>query len=63
MAALGALAPSLSFHPSHSQKIHLLTLNFDDGFKKSFLKLAEIHEGYGLKACLNMIASGNFPEN
>jgi hypothetical protein len=31
------------------------------GLKKLFLKLAKIHEGYGLMACLNVIASGNFP--
>lgn len=40
-------------------KTHILTLSFDDGFKKSFYKTAEIHEEYGLKACLNIIASGH----
>lgn len=40
-------------------KTHLLTLSFDDGFKKSFYKVAEIHENYGLKACLNVIATGH----
>jgi len=59
---LGALAPSLGFRPSHSQKTHILTLSFDDGFKKSFLKLTDIHEDHGLKACLNVIASGHFPD-
>ena len=44
-----------------STKTHLLTFSFDDGFKKSFYKAAEIHENYGLKACLNVIASGHFP--
>ncbi len=40
-------------------KTHILTLSFDDGFKKSFYKIAEIHEEYKLKACLNIIASGH----
>lgn len=42
-------------------KTHILTLSFDDGFKKSFYKIAEIHEEYGLKACLNVIATGHLP--
>ncbi|MEN8156845.1 MAG: polysaccharide deacetylase family protein [Bacteroidota bacterium] len=42
-------------------KTHLLTLSFDDGFRKSFYRIAEIHEEYGLKACLNVIASGHLP--
>ncbi len=41
------------------EKTHALTLSFDDGFKKSFYKIAEIHEYYGLKACLNVIATGH----
>lgn len=42
-------------------KTHALTLSFDDGFKKSFYQVAEIHEAYGLKACLNVIATGHLP--
>ena len=44
------------------EKTHVLTLSFDDGFKKSFYRIAEIHAEYGLKACLNVIASGHLPE-
>ncbi len=29
---------------------HMLTLSFDDGFKKSFYRIAEIYEQYGLQA-------------
>ena len=36
---------------------------FDDGFKKSFYKIAEIHEKFGLKACLNIIASAHITKN
>jgi peptidoglycan/xylan/chitin deacetylase (PgdA/CDA1 family) len=43
-------------------KSHILTLSFDDGFKKSFYRTAEIYSEYGLKACLNVIASGHLPE-
>ena len=41
-------------------KTHLLTFSFDDGFKKSFYRAAEIHEEYGLSACFNVIATGHF---
>jgi peptidoglycan/xylan/chitin deacetylase (PgdA/CDA1 family) len=43
------------------EKTHILTLSFDDGFKRSFYRTAEIHEEYGLKACLNVVAIGNPP--
>jgi peptidoglycan/xylan/chitin deacetylase (PgdA/CDA1 family) len=38
-------------------KRHLLTLSFDDGFRHSFSRIAEIHEHHGLKACLNVLAA------
>ena len=60
--AAGAVIPSLGFRSSSATKTHILTFSFDDGFNKSFIKLAEIHEEYGLKACLNVIASGHFPD-
>lgn len=43
-------------------KSHILTLSFDDGFKKSFYRIADIHQEYGFKACLNVIASGHLPD-
>lgn len=60
--ATAAVIPSLGFKPSNATKTHIITFSFDDGFKKSFLKLADIHEEYGLKACLNVIASGHMPD-
>ena len=57
-----AAVPALGFRPSMKAKTHLITFSFDDGFKKSFLKLAEIHEEFGLKGCFNIIASGHLPE-
>ena len=40
-------------------KRHIITLSFDDGFKKSSIKTAEIYEKYGLSACINVIASAH----
>ncbi|KPL21511.1 MAG: hypothetical protein AMS23_09210 [Bacteroides sp. SM1_62] len=34
-------------------------MSFDDGFKKSSLKTAEIYERYGLSACINVIATAH----
>jgi len=42
-------------------KTHIISLSFDDGFKKSFHRIVQIHEAYGLKACLNVIAQGHVP--
>lgn len=40
---------------------HILSLSFDDGFKKSFRRTAEIYEKHGLKACFNVLATGHLP--
>ena len=57
--ALGGCTPKLATPPG---KTHVLSLSFDDGFKKSFYRIAEIHEEYGMKACLNVIATGHMPD-
>ena len=44
------------------KKRHLITLSFDDGFKKSFTRTAEIYARYKLSACLNIVAAG-LPED
>jgi peptidoglycan/xylan/chitin deacetylase (PgdA/CDA1 family) len=59
--SLGSMAIGLGIWPKIS-KSHLLTFSFDDGFKKSFYKIADIYEKYSLKACLNVIAAGHFPD-
>lgn len=41
-----------------SKKTHLVTLSFDDGFKKSFTRIAGIYEKHRLSACLNVVAAG-----
>jgi peptidoglycan/xylan/chitin deacetylase (PgdA/CDA1 family) len=42
-----------------SEKKHIITLSFDDGFKKSSIKTAEIFEKYGLSAGINVIATAH----
>jgi len=42
-------------------KLHIITLSFDDGFKKSFLRTAEIYEKFGLSACFNIVAAAHLP--
>ncbi len=41
---------------------YIITLSFDDGFKKSSIRTAEIYEKYGLSACLNIIASAHLDQ-
>jgi peptidoglycan/xylan/chitin deacetylase (PgdA/CDA1 family) len=38
---------------------HIITLSFDDGFEKSSIRTAEIYEKYGLSACINVIATAH----
>lgn len=60
-AATGALAyPALA--GESKRKKHIVTLGFDDGFKKSSIKTAAIYEKYKLSACLNIVASAHIKE-
>ena len=59
-ALAGISAPLLS---GASGKLHLVSLSFDDGFRKSFIRIAEIYEKFGLSACFNIIASAHMPGN
>jgi len=61
ISAAGVGAPMVNLGFQQKLPSHLLTLSFDDGFKKSFLKTADIYEQYELSACFNVIASGHFP--
>jgi peptidoglycan/xylan/chitin deacetylase (PgdA/CDA1 family) len=42
-------------------KLHIVTLSFDDGFRKSFLRTAEIYEKFGFSACFNIVAGAHLP--
>ena len=59
-ALAGISAPLLS---GDSEKLHIVSLSFDDGFRKSFVRTAEIYERFGLSGCFNVIASAHIPGN
>ena len=40
-------------------KRHIVTLSFDDGFKKSTIKTVQIYEKYGLSARINVVATAH----
>ena len=40
-------------------KTHIITLSFDDGFRKSSIETARIFEKHGLSACINVIATAH----
>ena len=44
-------------------KLHIISLSFDDGFRKSFLRTAAIYEKFGLSGCFNVVASAHMPGN
>lgn len=46
---------------SKAKVTHLLTLSFDDGFRKSFTETARIYEEFGRKACLNVFTESCRP--
>jgi peptidoglycan/xylan/chitin deacetylase (PgdA/CDA1 family) len=43
-------------------RLHIVSLSFDDRLEKSNLKIAEIYEKFGLAACFNVIALGHAPD-
>jgi peptidoglycan/xylan/chitin deacetylase (PgdA/CDA1 family) len=45
-----------------AKKTHLFTLSFDDGFKKSSIRTAEIYEKHKLSACINVIATAHLSD-
>jgi peptidoglycan/xylan/chitin deacetylase (PgdA/CDA1 family) len=40
---------------------HIISLSFDDGLRKSCIKIAQIYERFNLSACFNVIATGHLP--
>ncbi len=61
-AAAAALAgPPWARWNETGKKTHILTLSFDDGFKRSSIRTAEIFEKHKLSACINVIATGHLP--
>ena len=64
IGTLAALTtPSTLFaNDTDEEKKHFITLSFDDGFKKSSIRTAEIYENYKLSACINVIATAHLPD-
>ena len=66
IGTIGALASTSVALPLLSElagSAHIVSLSFDDGFRKSFIRTAEIYEKFGLSACFNVTAAGNRPES
>jgi peptidoglycan/xylan/chitin deacetylase (PgdA/CDA1 family) len=66
MGALGLTA--LGAAGSHAgadapRSAHVVSLSFDDGFRKSFIRIAEIYEKFGFSGCFNIIANAHVPGN
>jgi peptidoglycan/xylan/chitin deacetylase (PgdA/CDA1 family) len=61
-AVLSAAIPARLFSGA-SSKLHIVSLSFDDGFRKSFLRTAGIYEKFSLSACFNIIASAHMAGN
>ena len=62
LTALGlgsAYLMTRAFSPVKPGKTHIITLSYDDGFKKSSIRTAEIYEKYGLSAAINVVASAH----
>lgn len=60
MMTLGAAAAAIPGNSlARSTPRHLITLSFDDGFKKSSVLTASIFEKYKLSACINVVATGH----
>jgi peptidoglycan/xylan/chitin deacetylase (PgdA/CDA1 family) len=66
---LGSIGTALAASPpagvlsAPAGRLHIVSLSFDDGFRRSFLRAAEIYEKFGLSACFNVIASAHVPGN
>ncbi len=56
--AAALIVPHVVNAANQPRKRHIVTLSFDDGFKNSFVRTAEIYEKHKLSACLNVVAAG-----
>ena len=59
VASLAATSTLISCEVESKEPTHIISLSFDDGFRKSSIRTAEIYEKYKLSACLNVIASAH----
>jgi peptidoglycan/xylan/chitin deacetylase (PgdA/CDA1 family) len=56
------VVPHLANASDEPKKRHIVTLSFDDGFKNSSIKTAEIYERRKLSACINVVASAHMSD-
>lgn len=56
---LGTLALTPAAVRQRPPNTHVITLSFDDGFRKSSIETARIFEKHGLAACINVIATAH----
>jgi peptidoglycan/xylan/chitin deacetylase (PgdA/CDA1 family) len=64
LATAGAATTTAFFQPQETEtRLHIVSLSFDDGFRKSFLRIAKIYEKFSLSGCFNIIASAHMPGN
>jgi len=61
-AGLGVASLSLPIGGCDTKKTHFFTISFDDGFKKSSIRTAEIYEKHRVSACINVIATAHLPD-
>lgn len=59
--AIAATTP-MQLWTMNNKKTHYITLSFDDGFKKSSIRTAEIYEKHNLSACINVVATAHHPD-
>jgi peptidoglycan/xylan/chitin deacetylase (PgdA/CDA1 family) len=59
-AGLTSIVPGMIL--AQPAKRHIITLSFDDGFKKSSVLTASIFDKYKLSACINVVATGHLPD-
>ncbi len=62
VAAAALTGFSAPVQPAAARR-HIVSLSFDDGFRKSFTRIAGIYEKFSLSACFNIIASAHMPGN
>jgi len=60
--SLAAAAPVHAFSNTE-RNVHIVTLSFDDGFARSFRRIAAIYEKFSLCACFNIVATGSEPDS
>jgi peptidoglycan/xylan/chitin deacetylase (PgdA/CDA1 family) len=62
MTAAAIALPPCVMASERKKKTHIITLSFDDGFRRSSMRTAEIFDKHKLSACINVIATGHWKD-